>query len=131
MNNQGYTESSTVTGQTNGLTVAGQSNTSLRTELGAQAQGSVQLGTRSVQGFARLAWAHYLVRDASMGVGFASLSNAGFTVRGARPDANAALISAGIQTEIMPGLTLSARIDSEFSGNVAQVAGTARLRYAF
>jgi autotransporter-associated beta strand protein len=131
VNNQGYVERSYVTGSTNSLTVPGQGNGSFRSELGAQAQGSVQLGTQAVQGYARVAWAHYFLRDASMGVGFASLPAAGFTVRGARPDADSALVSAGLETQLMAGLTLGARVDSEFSGNVRQVAGTARLRYRF
>ncbi len=131
VNNAGYTESSQVTGNALGLTVAGQSQTSLRTELGAQLDGSARIGALPVQGFLRAAWAHGLVRDAAMGVGFASLPNAGFMVRGARPDANAALLAAGVDMPISPGLTLGARVDGEFSGNVTQIAGTARLRYAF
>jgi uncharacterized protein with beta-barrel porin domain len=55
----------------------------------------------------------------------------GFTVRGARADASAALVSAGLEMPIHPGLTLGARGDAEVSGNVAQIAGSARLRYAF
>jgi len=131
VNNQFYTESGRVTGQTFGLRVSGSSNAAIRTELGGQVQGVATIGGVPVSGFARAAWAHYLVRDQTMGVGFASLPNAGFTVRGARPDANSALLSAGIEMPISPGLTFGARVDSEFSGNVAQVSGTARLRYSF
>jgi uncharacterized protein with beta-barrel porin domain len=127
----GYTESSAATGSSLGVTVSGQSQTSFRTELGGQVQGTALLGRMPVQGFARAAWAHYLTRDAAMAVGFASLPNAGFTVRGARGDANAALLAAGLELPIRPGLTLGARVDSELSGNVTQVAGTARLRYNF
>lgn len=89
------------------------------------------LGSVPLQGFVRAAWAHYLVRDAQMGVGFAGLPGAGFAVRGARADANAALLSAGVEMPVRPGLALGARVESEFSGNVTQVAGTARLRYSF
>jgi fibronectin-binding autotransporter adhesin len=131
VNNQGYTEASLISGPATGLTVGGQSQTSLRTELGGQVQGSVRIGTLAVQGFARAAWAHYLTRDAAMVLGFTSLPDAGFTVRGARPDANAALLAAGVEMPIIPGLTLGARVDGEFSGNVTQLAGTARLRYSF
>jgi fibronectin-binding autotransporter adhesin len=131
VNNQGYTEGNLVGGSATGLTVGGQSQTSLRTELGGQVQGSVRIGTLAVQGFARAAWAHYLTRDAAMMLGFTSLPDAGFTVRGARPDANAALLAAGVEMPISPGLTLAARVDGEFSGNVTQLAGTARLRYSF
>ncbi|WPB83927.1 autotransporter domain-containing protein [Sediminicoccus rosea] len=131
VNNQGYTESGLVAGTATGLTVAGQSQTSLRTELGGQLRGSVQLGTLPVQSFLRAAWASYLVRDAAMTVTFASLPDAGFVVRGARADANAALVSAGVEMPLTRGWTLGARVDGEFSGNVTQLAGTARLRYTF
>ena len=131
VNNQGYTESSPLTGTALGVTVGGQSQTSLRGELGARLDGSVRLGAMPVQGYLRAAWAHYMTRDASMAVGFAALPDAGFTVRGARPDSNAALLSGGLEMPVAPGLTLGARVESEFSGNVTQVAGTARLRLAF
>ena len=36
-----------------------------------------------------------------------------------------------LEVPIAAGLTLGARVDSEFSGNVIQVAVTARLRYRF
>ena len=131
VNNDGYTEAGHLTGGTLGVTVSGQSQTSLRTELGGQLQGAVQLGRVPMQGFLRAAWAHYLTRDAAMAVGFASLPHAGFTVRGAQGDADAALLSAGLEILLRPGLSLGARVDSELSGSVTQVAGTARLRYAF
>jgi len=111
--------------------VGRQSQASLRSEVGAQLDGSVQLGAVPVQGSVRAAWAHYMTRDASMTVGFASLPSGQFSARGARPDANAALLSGGLEVPIAAGLTLGARVDSEFSGNVIQVAVTARLRYRF
>ncbi len=131
VNNQGYTESSLVTGVGTGVTVGGQSQAALRSELGAQLDGVMRMGAVPVQGYLRAAWAHYLTRDASMAVGFATLPDAGFTVRGARPDANAALLSGGLEVPVARGLTLGARVESEFSGNVSEVAGTARLRFAF
>jgi len=66
-----------------------------------------------------------------MGVGFASLPDAGFRVRGARPDANSALVSAGVELPVAPGFSFGARMDAELSGNVTQVSGTARVRYRF
>jgi autotransporter-associated beta strand protein len=131
VDNPSYTEQSMTTGNAYGLTVAARTNTTLRSELGGQVQGETQWAGRRVQGFARAAWAHYLQRDASMNMAFTSLPAAGFTLRGARPDTNAALVSLGLETEIMGGVTLGARLDGEWSGNMNQVAGTARLRYLF
>jgi len=114
-----------------GLTVAGGTNTTLRTELGVQAQGSWALGGQTLTAFGRAAWGYYAMREQSLQMGFAGLNAPGFTVLGARPDANAALVSAGLETELRPGLALGARLDGEFSANVQQLAGTARLRYLF
>jgi len=100
-------------------------------ELGGQVQGVATIGGIQIRGFSRAAWARYLLRDQMTGVGFASLPNAGFTVRGARPDANSALLSAGVEMPISPGFTFGARVDGEFSGNMAQVSGMVRLRYSF
>jgi autotransporter-associated beta strand protein len=128
VSNEGYTERSLAQGGATGLTVGGQSRTSLRTELGGQLRGSMPHGA---QAFLRAAWASYLVRDAAMAVGFTSLPEAGFVVRGAQGDAHAALVSAGVEMPIPRGWTLAARVDGEFSGQVTQLAGTARLSARF
>ncbi|WP_027285459.1 autotransporter outer membrane beta-barrel domain-containing protein [Rubritepida flocculans] len=116
---------------TGGVTVPGQGQGMLRSELGAQVQGSFELGGRSLRAGARLAWAHYLQRDAALGVGLSGLPDAGFTVRGARPEANAALLSASVEAPLTSRLTFTARLDSEISGNTRNASGTARLRYSF
>ena len=101
--------------------MVGQGNSSFRTELGVQADRTLHVGSWAVQGFARVAWAHYATRDASMGLGFASLPGAGFTIRGARPEAHAVLIAVGLDTRIVPCMTLGARLDSEVFGSVRTV----------
>lgn len=127
----GYTERSGLTGTTLGQRVSGGSHGMVRMELGGQADGAFRLGGREVRGFGRLAWGHYLVRDFTMGMGFAGLPNAGFTVRGARGDLNAALLALGAETAIAPRVTLGMRLDSELAGGVQQISGTARLRHVF
>lgn len=116
---------------TGGVTVPGQGQGMLRSELGAQVQGSFDLGGRSLRAGARVAWAHYLQRDASLGVGLTGVPDAGFTVRGARHEANAALLSASVEAPLTSRLTVTARLDSELSGSTRNVSGTARLRYSF
>ena len=103
----------------------------LRVEAGAQIEGLVPIRGRAVQAQLRAAWAHYARRDAAMSVGFAGLPNSGFILQGARQDANAALLSAGLEVPVAPGLTLGARLDGEFSSHLVQLAGMARLRYLF
>ena len=50
---------------------------------------------------------------------------------GARPDRDSALISTGVDVRITRQLTIGARFDGEFSENVSQYAGTARVRFEF
>ena len=71
-----------LTGQTYGLRVSGSSNAEMRKELGGQVQGVATLGGIPVSGFLRAAWGNDLVRDQTMGVGFASLPNAEITAHG-------------------------------------------------
>ena len=71
-----------LTGQTYGLRVSGSTNAEMRTQLGGQVQGVATIGGILVSGFARAAWGHDLVRDQTMGVGFASLPNTGITAHG-------------------------------------------------
>ncbi len=131
VNSDSYREANASGSGAFGMNVAAASNTAMRTELGAQLSGEADLAGRPSLGFVRLAWGHYLLRDATMGVAFSAYPDAGFTVRGARRDADAALFSAGLETSLGGGLTLGARLDGEASAHVRQVAGAARLRYAF
>lgn len=126
-----YREQNVSSGNAYGLDVAANSSTTLRTELGAQLQGDARIGGREIGGFARLSWGHYLRRDHEAAVAFSAYPEAGFSVRGARRDADSALFSAGVETRLAAGLSLGMRIDSEVSASVSQVSGTARLRYAF
>jgi autotransporter-associated beta strand protein len=128
---QGYTERSVQSGDGFAQRVSGGWQAAARTELGAQADGALSVGDRALRGFARLAWGHYLVGDFTMGTGFAGLPNAGFTVRGARGSTNAALLALGGEAALAPSLSLALRLDSELSGQVQQIAGSARLRYIF
>ncbi|WP_439596734.1 autotransporter outer membrane beta-barrel domain-containing protein [Falsiroseomonas sp.] len=114
-----------------GSQVAAAEATTFRTELGAQLQGRAMLGDHPVGAFLRLSWAHYLERDVARDVAIAAFPDQSFTVRGARRDRDAALLGAGFETRIGPGLTLGARLDTETSSNVRDVSGMARVRYAF
>ena len=89
-------------------------------------------GSTPVRSFARLSCAHYTARGNDASATFINLPTAaGFTVTGARPDANAALLGLGAEAEIAQNLTIGARVDAEVSERVGHVQGTARLRYSF
>jgi uncharacterized protein with beta-barrel porin domain len=89
------------------------------------------VAARTVRGFARVAWGHYLMREQTSAVALQAFPGNGFSVQGARPDVDSAILAAGVETEIAPRWMLGARVDSELSTRVREVAGTVRLRYAF
>jgi autotransporter-associated beta strand protein len=127
----GFVETAAGVAPAAGLTIAGQTSTTSRSELGARVEGRIAFGGVAATAFARLAWAHYFERDAAITASFTGLPGSAFTVTGARPDRDAALISTGLDLRLTPQLTFGARFDGEFSENVSRYAGTARLRYAF
>ncbi|TCH98297.1 autotransporter domain-containing protein [Roseococcus sp. SYP-B2431] len=131
VDSDGYSERSSAPGTPTGVTVRSATNSTVRTELGVQADFTLPMGTRLVRGFGRAAWGHYLMREQTSAVALQAFPGNGFTVQGARPDADSAILAAGIETEIAPRWTLGARVDSELSSRVREVAGTVRVRYAF
>jgi autotransporter-associated beta strand protein len=130
VDSDGYSETSLAPGTPTGVSARSATNSTVRTELGVRAEGFVPAGTRVVRGFARVAWGHYLMRDQNSAVALQAFPGNGFTVQGARPDTDSAILTAGLEMEIAPRWTLGARVDSELSSRVREVAGTVRLRYA-
>ena len=126
-----YAESGAGAGTPTGLRLRAATNSTVRTELGVQAEGRGAVAGREVRGFARLAWGHYLMRELTAGASFLAFPGQGFTIQGARPDADSAILAAGFETEIAPRWTLGARLDSELSSRVREISGTIRLRHAF
>src|SRR4051812_27012877 len=63
--------------------------------------------------------------------GFQALPGAGFTVRGAPPARDAALVSVGGELRLANGITLLAKFDTEFSSHAQTYAATGTLRWAW
>jgi len=80
---------------------------------------------------ARLAWAHDWVSDPTLAATFETVPGAGFTVAGAKPVANAALISSGAELHLADGATIGARFDGEFASRASIYAGTAIFKYSW
>ena len=76
----------------------------------------------------RAAWAHDWNTDRNAVATFQSLPGATFTVNGAQPSANAALLSAGADLAWGNGWTLAATFDGEFSSTTRGYAGKGSLR---
>ncbi|WNJ88945.1 autotransporter-associated beta strand repeat-containing protein [Bosea sp. 685] len=113
------------------LTLARRSDITSRSELGLQLDATLMLGATPVTGFVRAAWARYYQRDADLTASINGLAGASFSVTGARPDRNAALLSAGADIKLSPSVSLGMRIDSELAAKTRRIGGTAQLRVSF
>jgi autotransporter-associated beta strand protein len=113
------------------LTLGRRSDMTSRSELGMQVDANLTIGATPVTGFVRAAWAHYYQRDADLAASINGLPGARFSVTGARPDRNAALIAAGLDVKLSRNVSLGARIDGEMSESTRRIGGTAQLRVSF
>ncbi|CAN7620933.1 autotransporter-associated beta strand repeat-containing protein [Bosea sp. LjRoot9] len=113
------------------LTLARRSDMTSRSELGLQLDATLMLGATPVTGFVRAAWARYYQRDAELTASINGLAGASFSITGARPDRNAALLSAGADIKLSPSVSLGMRLDSELAAKTRRIGGTAQLRVSF
>ncbi len=113
------------------LNVARGSDTASRSELGAQLDGPMMVGGIPLTAFVRASWVHYFQRDAQITASLASLPGTSFVTQGARPDANAALIAAGLDAKLNERVMLGIRLDSELSANTKRLGATAQIRVSF
>jgi autotransporter-associated beta strand protein len=109
-----------------------QTTTRARSELGAGIDGRVAGGAGyRLSLFGRAAWAHEFSRDASLAAAFQAVPALGFTVDGARPAADAALITAGSELGFANGVSLRARFDGLIASGASTYVGTGTFRIAW
>jgi uncharacterized protein with beta-barrel porin domain len=113
-----------------GLTVQGQTSTSIRSTLGAQFETAITATDDAIlRPRLRLGWAHefnvYRTATATLG---ALLPNAPFTVQGAQPSPNALVVGAGFDLELTRMVRVYGQFDGEFSDNARAFAGTGGVR---
>jgi outer membrane autotransporter protein len=106
--------------------------TDTRGELGARFDTQKPLDDGAVLALrARAAWAHDWVSDPSLTASFQALPGASFTVNGATPAKNSALLSAGSELRLRNGWSVMAVLDGEFAGHSQTYSGTAKIRYTW
>ena len=112
------------------LSVAQQNTTSVRTVIGADFGASVPVGLeRPLAITLRLGWAHeYADTARPMTAAFAGAPTAAFTVYGAQPLRDAAVIGFGLNAQIGASTSLYARYDGEITGRDDSHAISAGLR---
>lgn len=127
----GYSETATSGSNQFALSYSAQTTTNLRSELGTHLDRPflTRDGLFTLRG--RLAWAHDSNTDRPATATFQTLPGSTFTVNGAQPAADAALISAGAKMDWLNGITLAGSFDGEFSSTTRSYAGKATLRYAW
>jgi len=126
-----YAESAVSGSNQFALSYASQTTTNLRSELGARLDKSflVADGLLTLRG--RLAWAHDSNTDRPASATFQALPGASFTVNGAQPAADGALVSAGAQMRWRNGFSLAGSFEGEFSRTTRSYAAKGTLSYAF
>ncbi len=100
------------------LNVARQNTTSVRTVVGADLAASLPVGAeRKLDVALRLGWAHEYADNARpMTAAFAGAPAVGFTVYGAQPMRDAAVIGLGLETGVADQVSIYARYDGEING---------------
>ncbi|WP_210234885.1 autotransporter outer membrane beta-barrel domain-containing protein, partial [Methylocystis sp. B8] len=79
----------------------------------------------------RVAYAHDWVSNATLATAFAALPGAGFTVEGAKPVKNTALLTTAAELRLPGGAALFAKFDGEFSHRSQMYYGSAGMRYSW
>ena len=127
----GYAERAVSGSNQFALAYASETATNVRTELGARADKPFALRDGLLTLGGRLAWAHGSNTDRPVTASFQSLPGATFTVNGAQPAANSALVTAGAEMTWRNGPSLASSFEGEFSDNTRVYTGKATLRYAW
>jgi autotransporter-associated beta strand protein len=100
-----------------------------RSEIGARLDSRLALANDSTLILrARGAWAHEFNVDRSIQAVFQSLPGAGFTVIGAEPARDAALVSGGAELKLANGVTIGGKLDGEFARATRAWGGSGTIR---
>jgi uncharacterized protein with beta-barrel porin domain len=127
-----YSEIAASGSSTLALAYNAQTTTTTRGELGSWVDKTYVLNSDSVLTlFGRAAWAHDWFTDPSIMASLVSLPGSIFTVYGAVPAKDSALLSAGSQLSMRNGWSVMAKLDTEFARHSQTYIGTAQLRYTW
>ena len=128
----GYAETASSGASSYALRYGSNNANSAALELGARQSADIPLDriwTLSVSD--RLGWSHALSTPWSTTASFVALPASGFTVFGARPGRDSALVSLGAQLKSRSGLAFDAHFESSVSRNAQSYTGIAGLNYTW
>ncbi|WP_210419058.1 autotransporter-associated beta strand repeat-containing protein [Bradyrhizobium sp. NAS80.1] len=125
----GYGETAIVGSNQFALSCASQDTTNVRTELGARTDQRLLVNDGLLTLRGRFAWAHDSNTDRLVSAAFQTLPGAAFTVNGARPAADSALVSGRAEMKWRNGLSLAGTVEGEFSSSTQTYTGKGTVRY--
>jgi autotransporter-associated beta strand protein len=131
INLPGYEESAISGSNAFALDYESNATTITRTELGARLDRAFKLDDALLTLRGRLAWAHDEGNDSAVSASFLSLPGSAFTVNGAVPSKDHALVSAGAEMKWLNDLSIAGTFEGEFSENTVGYAGKGAVRYAW
>ncbi|WFU78030.1 autotransporter domain-containing protein [Bradyrhizobium sp. CIAT3101] len=125
----GYGETALVGSNQFALSYTSQDTTNVRTELGARTDQRILVndGVLTLRG--RLAWAHDTNTNRLVSAVFQTLPGAAFTVSGAQPAADSALVGGRAEMKWRNGLSLAGMVEGEFSQSTQTYTGKGMVRY--
>ncbi|WP_342731083.1 autotransporter domain-containing protein [Bradyrhizobium sp. B117] len=125
----GYGETAIVGSNQFALSYTAQDTTNVRTELGARTDQCflVNDGVLTLRG--RLAWAHDSNTNRLVSAAFQTLPGAAFTVNGAQPAADSALVGGRAEMKWRNGFSLAGTVEGEFSQSTQTYTGKGTVRY--
>jgi uncharacterized protein with beta-barrel porin domain len=128
----GYTETAVSGSSQFALAFASQTTTNVRSELGLRTDKSFATldGVLTLRG--RAAWAHDSNTDRIVTPTFQALpGSSSFTVNGAKPSPDGALLTAGAEMKCRNGWALASVFEGEFSRTTESYAGKGAVKYAW
>jgi autotransporter-associated beta strand protein/T5SS/PEP-CTERM-associated repeat protein len=127
-----YTETGAAGGNAFALAYAANTTNDVRSELGLRVDSRMLVNETTMLILrGRAAWAHAFDTDRAINPFFVNLPGAGFTVFGATPAENAALLSAGGELRFGNGFSALAKFDAELGGDATAYSGSGTLRYSW
>ena len=115
-----------------GLSYQSQTTTSVRSFLGVRAATTFVLGERTIlMPRVSAAWGHEFNDTRQINATFLSLPAAAFTVPGARPARDAAIVSAGVDLALGRNVVLYAQFDGDIAGGGNAYAGSGGIRISW
>jgi autotransporter-associated beta strand protein len=126
-----YGETATSGSNQFALSYSSRTVTATRSDLGVRWDKAITVQSGVFTLKAKTAWAHDWNIDRSATATFQTLPGASFTVNGAQPSANAALVSLGADLKWLSGWSLAGSFGGEFSRTSRNYTGKGTLGYAW